>query len=208
MQRPGECLALSPEEKDQVDGAPRGPEPPPRNVLTGVTRREPDALREFFEHYLDTVHSLAFRLVGESLAEDVTQDVFFKVHRAAHRLDPERDPRYWLNAITYNTCREIWRSGAHKLEARTVSIQDKPEVGARLRESGRDPEMEYEVSSREASVQAAIESLPEPLRAAIVLHDYQGLGHEAVAEMTGISHVAARKRYSRALAELAKKLRG
>ncbi|MEZ4649629.1 MAG: sigma factor-like helix-turn-helix DNA-binding protein [Candidatus Eisenbacteria bacterium] len=81
-------------------------------------------------------------------------------------------------------------------------------MGTRLAVSSPDPAESYEVSSREASVQAAIQSLAEPLRAAIILHDYQGLGHEAVAEMTGISHVAARKRYSRALAELAKKLKG
>ena len=49
--------------------------------------------------------------------------------------------------------------------------------------------------------------LPEPLRLAIVLHDYQGLGHEEIAALTGVHHAAARKRYSRALAALARLLK-
>ena len=60
---------------------------------------------------------------------------------------------------------------------------------------------------RERAVQEAIHDLPEQLRVAILLHDYEGLGHEEIANMTGITHSAARKRYSRGLSELARKLR-
>ena len=187
--------------------AQAGPVPLARSVLVGVTVRDAHALREFFDHYGDVVHGLAYRLVGEDLVEDVTQEVFFKVYRAAHCLDPDRDPRYWLNAITYNTCREFWRTGAHKLATRSVSVHDRPEVGDRLRETSPDPEQELLTKEREDQVQAAILSLPELLRATVILHDYQGLGHEEIARMTGVTHVAARKRYSRALTELAKKLK-
>lgn len=184
-----------------------GPPPLPPSVLRQVSERDPEALRTFFEHYVDSVHGLAYRLVGEALVEDVTQEVFFKVSRAAHRLDPERDPRFWLNAITYNVCREFWRSGAHKLRGLSVSIQDKPELGERLRAAGPHPDEALLAREDERAVQEAILALPEGLRVAVVLHDYQGLGHEEIAAMTGVSHVAARKRYSRALSELAKLLR-
>jgi RNA polymerase sigma-70 factor (ECF subfamily) len=56
-------------------------------------------------------------------------------------------------------------------------------------------------------VQQALMELPEALRAPVVLHDYQGLSHESIASVLGIRHDAARKRYSRALAALAGKLR-
>jgi len=57
-------------------------------------------------------------------------------------------------------------------------------------------------------VQEALQSLPEPLRASIVLHDYQGLDHRQAADVLHIAHDAARKRYSRALAALEQLLRG
>ena len=36
----------------------------------------------------------------------------------------------------------------------------------------------------------------------VLLHDYQGLSHEEVAGVLGVSHAAVRKRYSRALTRL------
>jgi DNA-directed RNA polymerase specialized sigma24 family protein len=57
-------------------------------------------------------------------------------------------------------------------------------------------------------VREAIGKLPEPLRAAVLLYDYQDLGHQEAAALLGIDHAAARKRYSRALAALGKLLRG
>ena len=40
----------------------------------------------------------------------------------------------------------------------------------------------------------------------VVLREYQEASYEQIAEMTGTTTVAARKRYSRALAELGKML--
>ena len=55
-------------------------------------------------------------------------------------------------------------------------------------------------------MQKAIGMLQEPLRAVVVLREYQGFSYEQIASMTGTTPVAARKRYSRALAELGKML--
>ena len=63
-----------------------------------------------------------------------------------------------------------------------------------------------EAAEREKLVQDAIGRLPESLRAAVVLREYQGFSYEEIASVTGTTPVAARKRYSRALAELGKLL--
>jgi DNA-directed RNA polymerase specialized sigma24 family protein len=42
----------------------------------------------------------------------------------------------------------------------------------------------------------------------VVLHDYQGLSHEEIAEVVGARSATVRKRYSRALAGLRKHLKG
>lgn len=177
-----------------------------REVLLGVQAREPEALATFFEAYFDRVFGLVYRLLGNRPgAEDVTQEVFYKVHRAAHRLDPDRDPMPWLAAIAHNACRDHWRSGAYRLGRRSASI-DEPVVQSSLAAAS-DPEREALASERERLVQAAISELPEMLRVPVVLHDYQGLSHEDVARILGIRHDAARKRYSRALTALGKRLR-
>jgi RNA polymerase sigma-70 factor (ECF subfamily) len=178
-----------------------------RSELEAVRRREPAALAALFERYFDRVYGLAYRLLGQkSLAEDVTQEVFLKVHRAADQLDPARDPGPWLMTITHNACRDLWRSNPYKLSRRAASLDEHPGLGASLSSGTNDPERELLAREREQKVQEAIQQLPEPLRAAVLLHDYSGLGHEEIARMTGLNHAAARKRYSRALAALAKLL--
>jgi RNA polymerase sigma-70 factor (ECF subfamily) len=177
--------------------------------LARVRAREPEILEEFFEAHFDRIHGLVHRLLGErALSEDVTQDVFFKAYRALDRLDPERDPGPWLTAIAYNACRDVWRSGSHRMGRRSRSIESDEATRGRLVAPGDDPERALLRGERERLVRQAIDRLPEPLRAAVLLYDYQDLSHQQVAELMGIDHAAARKRYSRALKELGKHLKG
>ena len=141
-----------------------------------------------------------------TLAEDVTQDVFLKVYRAADRLDPLRDPLPWLMTIAHNACRDLWRSGAYRLARRASSIEGSPGLEQTL-PAASNPEADMLASERERAVQDAIMKLPEALRVPLVMHDYEGLGHEQIARALGIHYAAARKRYSRALAALAKLLK-
>lgn len=175
--------------------------------LAGVRRREPEALAAFFERHFDRVYALVYRLLGDQhAAQDATQEVFLKIHRAAHTLDPNRDPDPWVTTIAYNVCRDLWRSGAYRLSRQAVSIDDPEGAGSTLASRADDPERALIAAERRDLVQKAIGALQEPLRAVVVLREYQGLSYEQIASMTGTTPVAARKRYSRALAELGKLL--
>ncbi len=181
----------------------------PREVLVAVRARDPEALAAFFEFGFDRVYSLAARLLGDrTTAEDVTQEVFLKVHRAADRIDPDRDPMAWLTVITYNACRDYWRSAKRKPLGRAVPLEGEDGTEERLPTRDPDPEERVLAQENEEAVQAAISRLPEDQRAVVLLHDWSGFGHEEIAEMVGASHAAVRKRYSRALASLAEDLKG
>jgi RNA polymerase sigma-70 factor (ECF subfamily) len=190
-------------------GAGFPPGPVTRETLERVRKRDPQALATFFEFYFDRVYGLACRLLGDhTSAEDVTQEVFQKVHRAAEQLDPGRDPGPWLMAITHNACRDTWRSRAYKLARKSRSLEDTEGLAESLPSPGETPEEATIRVELARKVQEAILDLPEELRAVVVLHDYQGLGHEEIAMMIGSTHVATRKRYSRALTRLAQALKG
>ena len=176
-------------------------------MLEGVRQHGPHAMAEFFEYYFDRVFGLVLRLLGDrTAAEDVTQEVFFKVYRAAHQLDPARDPGPWLTAIAYNACRDLWRSSAHRMSGKSRSIDDEA-IAAPLASTANDPEQDALMHERERLVRAALAELPEALRTPVLLYEYQGMSHQEIAELLGIEHAAARKRYSRALAALAKLLK-
>lgn len=179
-----------------------------RASLERVRAREPEALAAFFTTYFDRVYALVYRLLGDrARAEDAVSDVFLKVHRAAGRLDPERDPMPWLVTIASNVCKDLWRSGTEKLHRGAVPIDD-PSLRESLTTGANDPEEGLVRGERQQAVRRAIQALPDDLRDSVLLFDYAGESHEEIAAALGITHDAARKRHSRALAALGRALGG
>lgn len=171
-----------------------------RDVLAGVRRRDPEALGALFEFGFDTVYGLALRMLGRpALAEDVTQEVFLKVHRAAESIDPDRDPLPWLRTITANLCRDHWRSFGSKVSRGAVAPEHHE---GDLGPAPAAPDGDLLAAERQAHVQRALMELPAPLREVVLLRDYEGLDHDTIAGMTGATNAAVRKRYSRALTAL------
>jgi len=192
-------------ERGATPGPTGRPQPPPiaAAVLEGVRDGRPEALAAFFEATFAGVYGLALRMLGDrQLAEDVSQEVYLRVLGAAATLDTTRDPRPWLRTITANLCRDHWRSFGAKVTQRSVPVDEDPEVAPPLPDGGPTPEDHLVAGDRAEKVQAAIAQLPPDLREVVVLRDYEGLDHGAIARMVGASDAAVRKRYSRALARL------
>ena len=169
---------------------------------------EPAALEAFFEHYFDWLYGLVHWLLGDrTLAEDVTQDIVVKLHRNLPRIDPSRDPAPWLYVIAYNACRDLWRSASFRARRGAVGI-GAGDGAIDLESPGPDPGAALDAARRERLVREAVHALPETLRTVVVLYQYEGLDHRAIAEITGANHAAVRKRYSRALRWLAERLKG
>lgn len=172
-------------------------------LLDGVRRRDPPALGSFFDRVFPFVYSLAARLTRDrSAAEDVTQEVFLKVYRAADRLLPDRSPYPWLSAITVNTCRDLARSRTRRME---TPLED--EDLAALRDPAPSAHDTVVREEQARLLDQALASLDRPLREVVLLHDYCGCTHDEIAAFVGASPVAVRKRYSRALATMRDRVR-
>ncbi len=179
-----------------------------RQTLEGVRVRDPVCLGELFDGTIDRIYGLAYRLLGDpTAAEDATQEVFLRVHRAADRLDVERDPVPWLLKVTHNVCRDVWRSRGHRLAKMSMPLEGDTSLHDVLASDAPDPEQVVMTAEQEEQVQRAIMRLPESFRVVILLHDYEGLRHDEIAGVVGISHAAVRKRYSRALSRLGELLK-
>lgn len=178
--------------------AAMGPE-----VLERVRVRDPEAMASFFDRYFGLVYAVALRLSGDrDRAEDLAQEVFYKVNRAAHTLDPARDPAPWLVGITTNAFRDRWRSTAGRIDRHSASFDGDLVLRDTVAARTPGPVDDFVTGERERRLREAIAALPEGLRTLVSLHDFAGWGHDRIAEALGITHDAARKRYSRALATL------
>jgi RNA polymerase sigma-70 factor (ECF subfamily) len=170
-----------------------------RQLLEGVRRREPEALKRFYDVAFPYVYNLAYRFAGHRpTAEDIAQEVFIKVYGAADRLDVERSAKPWLTTVVYNTCRD----SARRLSARPEDAVDATDIGLRP-STASNPEQDFIQKERDALVNQALLRLDESSRLVIILHTFCDYTHEDVAQVTGDSTVAVRKRHSRAIKRMA-----
>jgi RNA polymerase sigma-70 factor (ECF subfamily) len=178
----------------------------PQEVADRLPERDPDALEAFFDLFFDRVYGYVRRLVGdEHLAEDLTQDVFTHVHRALPTYDPQRDIRPWVFTIATNKVRDYWRSRRHRDSQREASVE-RDGAADHVGSGDERPWSQMADEEMHARVRQAIEELPEGMRVTILLRAYEGLSFEAIGKILERNEVAARKRYSRALAALGEAL--
>ena len=126
-------------------------------------------------------------------ADDCVQEALIEL--AAQRELPA-NPVAWLYRVVRNRAISHYRSSRRR-EARE-------ELAGRLRPREGDAPAEPAVDALELA--AALESLDEPLREAVVARTWGGLGFEQIAELAGCSVSTAHRRYEAGLAALRERL--
>jgi RNA polymerase sigma-70 factor (ECF subfamily) len=176
-------------------------DPADRTALQG---RDSAVLGRFYDVYFDQIYGYVRRLVREEhLAEDLTQDIFMHLYRSMESYDPTRELRPWVFTIATNKVRDHWRSRRHAASRREVAVEDQAGMAE-------DPQLgpgEELIGGELADMVAqAIDELPEIMKTTLTLRYYEGLSFAEIGVMVERNEVAVRKRYSRALEELRKRL--
>jgi RNA polymerase sigma factor (sigma-70 family) len=173
--------------------------------LQRVCDRDPAAMNRFFDAYYDRAHGYVTRLVRDAtLAEDLTQEAFLRMHAALDRLDPTRDPAPWVFTVITNTVRDHWRSRQHKAGERSVALDDVWDLPS----AEPAPDHALERGDDQAMVRAAMGRLSPADREILLLRCTQERDHAEVGEILGIKPEAVRQRYSRAVRRLTAAYRG
>lgn len=163
-------------------------------LMASVAAGDTSALGRLVERHQEQVLALALRTLGRrELAEDVAQDVFVKVFRAARRYKPRAKFTTWLYRIVVNQCLDVVR----KRKRQVLFGANAPSAAA-----GPDASVRLELSETAERVRQAVAALPPRQRIAVVLHRYQEMGHREIAEATGWSPSAVESLLVRAYAGL------
>jgi len=159
---------------------------PDRRLVSLVREGYEAAFEEIVRRYGKPLVRYAATIVG-GRSEDVTQDAFSKALLALRRNNAEIELRPWLFRIVRNTALNDLRDSPPS-----------PEILAEAIAGGRGPTEELEQREALADLMRRLQALPEPQRAAIVMRELEGLGHEEIAAALGLSGGAARQAIYRA----------
>ena len=149
--------------------------------------------------YQGRIATLVARFVNDAAeVEDVTQEAFIKAFRALPKFRGESAFYTWLYRIASNAAKNYLVARGRR-PATTADVQDAEyfEEGDALREI-ETPENAYFGSELAKTVQSALEGLPEELRAALSLREFDGLSYEEIADVMACPVGTVRSRIFRA----------
>ena len=157
-------------------------------LMAASATGDEDAFRCLVERHQGLVRGTIFRMGwGNADTEDLAQQVFVRVWKAAATYRPEAKFTTWLMTITRNV---IFSEARSRNRVSMVSMDDPEpsyEVLSLAERKVRPPDAAAHAEDVRRAVDAALLELPEKQRLALILHRYDGLSHEEVATVLDTS---------------------
>ncbi len=141
-------------------------------------------------------------------AEDVAQEAFIKAYRAIPQFRGDSAFYTWLYRIAINTAKNAIVSRDRspvEFDLDLQNVEESNSMQARLADA-ETPESLLQTEEIRATVNQAIEALPEDLRTAIVLRELEGLSYEDIAAAMDCPVGTVRSRIFRAREAIDKRL--
>jgi RNA polymerase sigma-70 factor, ECF subfamily len=144
-----------------------------------------DSFNQLIKRWEKPIYALAYRTIGrEEDARDVVQETFLRAFRGLGGFKGQAKFSSWLYRIALNLCRDWMR---RERRAPVVAAPDGVDLIELAGEGDAAVRADDLVVRKDLSraVAAAMRTLPEEQRAAIVLKEYHGLTFQEIADLLG-----------------------
>jgi len=168
------------------------------------------ALNDLMERYASPVFQFLCRMVNnEDDANDLAQEAFVRVFRARTSYRTNEKFSTWLYTIAANLARNHfrWRARHPNVSLETETEDSEQTLGSTLPATGTAPNEEAIAVERAAAVRAAVGKLPEDLREAIVLCEWEEYSMAEAAAILETTPKAVESRLYRARGILREQLK-
>lgn len=168
-------------------------------------KRAFDLLVIKYQHKILSLVSRYVRDVGE--IQDVTQEAFIKAYRAMPNFRGDSQFYTWLYRIAINTAKNHLMAKSRRPPGSDIDVQDAEylESASQLKDI-ENPENQLFGQELKEIVNKAITQLPEDLRTAVTLREFDGLSYEDIADVMDCPVGTVRSRIFRAREAIDKQL--
>jgi RNA polymerase sigma-70 factor (ECF subfamily) len=168
-----------------------------------------DSFRILFTKYTKKIINFCYRFCGDkAMAEELAQEVFLRVYKAAHRYKPEAKFSTWLFRIATNVCLNETRKYRYHVVTEAMDAFFQTETGTMKQEiedkKSQHPQDLMEKKDDDILLQQAMKSLPKKQRTALLLKTYNDFSYKEIGEQMKQSENAVKSLIHRARQTLAK----
>lgn len=178
------------------------------NLVVRVQQGDKSAYDLLVVKYQHKIIQLVNRYVKDpSEAQDVAQEAFLKAYRALGNFRGESAFYTWLYRIAINTAKNYLMSRSRRSVDTQVDLQDAEEIEKAPQLQVIDtPESHLLNEEIVDTIKSAIAKLPEEMRIAIMLREFEGMSYEEIAEAMDCPVGTVRSRIFRAREAIDNKL--
>jgi RNA polymerase sigma-70 factor (ECF subfamily) len=188
--------------------------PQENDLLERLKARDESAMAELAAAYSSKIYQLAFRyLRNREDAEEVTQDVLFKVYRKVDAFRGDAALSSWIYRITFNAAMSRLRTARYQRTQEEERQVASPLEGDLARQAPRDVADWTDLADERVlrsqlrrRVMRAILALPAIYRAPVMLRDIQGMSTEEASAMLKVKDQTLKSRLHRGRLILRKQL--
>jgi RNA polymerase sigma-70 factor, ECF subfamily len=174
-------------------------------LIQRCLRGDQDAWELIVRQYWRKVFNVAYKFVGKhDEAEDLTQDIFFKIFKSLDTFDRRANFQTWLISVSRNLCIDHYRSVRKERETIDRDV-DASELSPTSKEIGAIALLEQR--DRVALLRQALTELPEALRTAVLMRDIQEMSYQEIAKKLRLPEGTVKSRINRGRTELARQVR-
>ena len=159
--------------------------------------------------YQHKIHSLISRYVRDHAeVQDVAQEAFIKAYRAIGKFRSDSAFYTWMYRIAINTAKNHLVSRSRRPPGSDIDVSETEDyAGANVLQDIQSPESVLHGEEVAAVVQRALRDLPDDLRTAVTLREFDGLSYEDIAEVMACPVGTVRSRIFRAREAIDKQVR-
>lgn len=166
-------------------------------LVADIKRGSRSSQEVLIRRHYKLVYGFLYRMTGDKeLAMDLTQETFIKLLKNIGKYKPSSDFKSWLLTVAGNHARDYLKSKANKEKSQTFEL---------FKEDGgfeKSVSSIFEKNEKRKEIKAALGSLPDFQREAILLKYFNDLKITEIAQVTNVSVPTVKSRLKQGLHKL------